>query len=82
MPAERINHEALRTIRQRSDFDTLTSFAKALRDEEGVDVDPDHLSNIELGRKNPSPSLLSAMARVLRVTRTTLLAHPEPEHVA
>lgn len=85
-----INYRALRTIRQRSGFDTLTQFAQALRDEEGVDVHPDHLSNIEKGRKNASPSLLAAMARVLRVTVTTLLNHPDeppqsadrPERVA
>jgi transcriptional regulator with XRE-family HTH domain len=77
MAAERINYEAMKALRLRSGFDSLPQFARALRDEEGIDIHPDHLSNIERGHKRPSPTLLTAIARVLRVTKTTLLAHPD-----
>lgn len=39
-----------------------------------------HLSNIETGRRSASPSLLRALATVLKVPVLALLADPEEEH--
>lgn len=77
MPTRKINHHALRVIRTRSDIDTLRAFAARLEAEEGCKVNADHLSNIETGKRDPSPTLLRAMARVLRVPLVALLSYPD-----
>lgn len=75
MPATRINGQALRIIRERSGV-TVADLVEAVR-EEGLDVHPDHLRNIELGHKQPSPKLLTAIARGLKVPVVALLVDPE-----
>lgn len=69
-----MNGPAARVIRERSEM-TVAELVEAIR-EEGIDVHPDHIRNIELGHKQPSPKLLGAMARALRVPKHVLLCAP------
>lgn len=69
-----VNGPAARVIRERSEM-TVAELVEAIR-EEGIDVHPDHIRNIELGHKQPSPKLLGAMARALRVPKHVLLCAP------
>lgn len=80
MPADRVNGTALRIIRERSEM-TVGQLVEAVR-EEGIDVHPDHLRNIELGYKQPSPKLLAAIARALRVPKVALLADADEKAAA
>lgn len=58
---------SLRTIREAHE---LTAEQLATRiDEQGVTVDPDHIYNVELGRKRGSTRLMGAWARALRVDK-------------
>lgn len=41
--------------------------------EDGIDVHPDHIRNIELGHKQPSPKLAGAISRALAVQKYVLL---------
>jgi transcriptional regulator with XRE-family HTH domain len=70
-----LNRHALRVIRQRSG---LTVSALARR----AGVSQPHLSNIERGRRQPSPELIGRLAGALRVPIVALLAElddePEP----
>lgn len=75
MQRDRINGTALRVIRERSDL-SVRDLVEAIR-EEGIDVHADHLRNIELGHKQPSPKLLGAIAAALKVPRVALLASPD-----
>lgn len=63
-----INGEALRVIRERSG---LTGTALA----EMVGVDRTHISNIEAGRKQPSPELARRLADALKVPLIAILAN-------
>lgn len=68
------NGPAARVIRERSDMsvrDLVTAIG-----EEGIDVHPDHIRNIELDYKQPSPKLLGAWCRALKVPKITLLSVP------
>jgi transcriptional regulator with XRE-family HTH domain len=66
----RLNRHALSAIRQRSGL-TKSEFARAL------EVSPPHVTDLEAGRRQPSPALLLRMAGVLKVPVTALLADPE-----
>jgi transcriptional regulator with XRE-family HTH domain len=66
--AARTNHsngDAIRAIRTRTGL-SIKQTADLLR-EHGVEVHPDHLSNVELGHKGASDSLLKALSEVLQV---------------
>lgn len=63
----RINHQALRAIRERSEV-PLTQLA------ERVDVTHGHLSNIEAGRRACSWGLLRKLAAELKVPTTAFLS--------
>lgn len=48
---------------------------------EGISIHPDHLRNVELGRKQPSERLLGGIARALAVPKAALIG-PVPADVA
>jgi hypothetical protein len=54
---------------------SVNDLVAAIR-EDGIDVHPDHIRNIELGHKQPSPKLLGAMARALHVPKHVLMGQP------
>lgn len=62
----------MRVIRERSDV-TVAELVRRVK-EDGIKVHPDHIRNIELGNRQPSPPLLGAIARALRVPKVALLA--------
>lgn len=68
----RINGPALRVIRERSGL-SVADLVNAVR-EQGIDVHPDHIRNIELGHKQPSPKLFDAIAAALKVAKIVLIA--------
>lgn len=70
----RVNGAAMRIIRERSEL-SVADVVDAVR-EDGIDVHPDHIRNIELGYKQPSPKLLAAIARALKVPKVALLCDP------
>lgn len=72
MPITRVNGAAIRVIRERSDM-TVADVVEAMK-ATGVEIHPDHLRNIELGNRQPSPKLLGALAVALRVPKVALLA--------
>lgn len=71
----RLNHVALRALRERSGL-TVTALADA------AGIKQSHLSNIEAGRRNPSPDVAVAIARALKVDVVAILADPAAEAVA
>lgn len=64
-----VNRHALRIIRERSGL-TLSQLARA------SGVSQPHLSNVEAGRRRPSPGLLGRLAHELRVPVVALLHAP------
>ena len=64
-----VNRHALRVIRERSGL-TLSQLARA------TGVSQPHLSNVEAGRRRPSPGLLGRLAHELRVPIVALLCAP------
>jgi len=76
MPRQRtqtpVNGTAIRVIRERTGL-TVADVVGGLA-ANGLDVHADHLRNIELGHKQPSPKLLAALASVLHVPQTALMA--------
>lgn len=68
----RINGDALRIIRQRSDM-TLVQLAKQ------CGVSRAFLNNIELGERQPTPALIAALARALKIPKIALYADPEDD---
>lgn len=64
-----VNRHALRVIRERSGL-TLSQLARA------SGVSQPHLSNVEAGRRRPSPGLLGRLAHELRVPVVALLHAP------
>ena len=66
-----VNRHALRIIRERSGL-TLSQLARA------AGVSQPHLSNVEAGRRRPSPGLLGRLAHELRVPVVALLSAPVP----
>lgn len=70
-----VNGPAIRVIRERTEM-TIAELVEAIR-EDGIDVHPDHIRNIELGHKQPSPKLLGAIARGLHIPKHVLLGAPE-----
>jgi transcriptional regulator with XRE-family HTH domain len=73
--SEPIHGPATRLVRERSGF-SVGGFVEALRLECDIKVTSQTISNIEAGRRNPSPELLDAMAHVLRCRKTDLLRCP------
>lgn len=70
------NGPAIRVIRQRSEM-SVSDVVEAVT-AEGLNLHPDHLRNIELGRKDPSDKLLGAIARALKCPKAAILrAHIE-----
>lgn len=67
---------AARVIRERSEM-SISELVEKIR-EDGIDVHPDHLRNIELGHKQPSPKLAGAWARALAVPKHVLLLQEQP----
>lgn len=67
----RCNGVALRTIRERSGF-SISSLARA------AGISQPHLTNIEKGDRQPSPEVLLAIARELKVDLPAILADPAP----
>lgn len=65
----RINPFALTEIRQRSGL-TKSGLART------VDISPGHMSDIESGRRQPSPELTQRIARALKVPLPAILADP------
>lgn len=68
--AVRINRFALSELRERSGL-SKSEFARALQ------VSPPHVTDIEAGRRHPSPSLTRRMAEVLKVPLAAILSNPE-----
>lgn len=65
------NGPAARVIRERSEM-SVAELVEKVR-EDGIDVHPDHIRNIELGHKQPSPKLAGAISRALAVPKHVLL---------
>lgn len=66
----RLNRFALTELRERSGL-SKSDFARAL------ECSPPHITDIEAGRRHPSPSLMCRMAEVLKVPLAAILANPE-----
>jgi DNA-binding XRE family transcriptional regulator len=64
-----VNRYALTELRERSGY-SKTSLAR----DAGVSLG--HLTDIESGRRNPSPEVLTRLAAALKVPVLALLAHP------
>lgn len=64
-----LNRHALRVIRERSGL-SLSELARA------AGISQPHLSNIERGRRGPSPDTVRRLARELKVPVVALLADP------
>jgi transcriptional regulator with XRE-family HTH domain len=80
MPKTKVNGAAIRVIRERSDLsvsDVVTAMGA-----EGIDIHADHLRNIELGYRQPSPKVLGALARALRVPKVAILAAVSDEQAS
>lgn len=80
MGTAKVNGAALRVIRERSDM-SVADLVAALATFD-IKVHADHIRNIELGYKQPSPNLLGGIARALKIPKIVLIADPEPEKVA
>ena len=65
-----INGPVLRVIRERSGM-TVTALAEA------AGIRQAHLSNIEAGRRQPSPDVAVSLARALRVDLPIILKDPD-----
>jgi len=70
----KVDGSALRVIRERSEL-SIADVVEAIR-EQGIDVHPDHLRNIELGYRQASPKLLGALAGALKVAKIELIQDP------
>lgn len=70
----RIHGPALRAIRERSGL-SVTATAAAVT-ESGVKLGQAHLSNIEAGRRQASPEVIAALARVLKCELLAIVADP------
>jgi transcriptional regulator with XRE-family HTH domain len=57
---------------------TLNELAQRIS-EQGVDVHPDHLSNVELGRKRASRALLIAWAKALQLNPLDIWQAPNAD---
>jgi transcriptional regulator with XRE-family HTH domain len=79
MGKAKANGAAIRVIRERSDLSV--SDVVAAMGAEGVEIHADHLRNIELGYRQPSPKVLGALARALRVPKVAILAAVPDEQV-
>lgn len=66
----RANGAAIRTIRERSGL-TVSQLARE------IGIQQPHLSNVENGRRQASPEVLLAIARVLKIDLLAILADPE-----
>ena len=71
----RINHTALRVIRERSGF----SQTKAA---EVADIDRANYAHIEAGRRPGTPEQIKAIAVALQVPVTAIISDPAPAEVA
>jgi transcriptional regulator with XRE-family HTH domain len=71
-----VNPAALKAIRVRSGM-SLVRLAASASEHTEKPVNPDHLSNIEAGRRNPSEALAVALAMALKVELPAILANPE-----
>lgn len=73
----RLNPSALKALRERSGM-SIKGLAEAASEHMPGDkaVDPNHLSNIEAGRRNPSEQVGVALAKALKVPQTAILADP------
>jgi transcriptional regulator with XRE-family HTH domain len=71
----RINGEAVRALRIALGWSTVR-FAEA------VGIKHPHLSNIEAGRRQASPELITRMADVLDVPKAAITSTYAPEQVA
>lgn len=56
---------------------TVAELVEKVR-EDGIDVHPDHIRNIELGHKQPSPKLAGAISRALAIPKHVLLVTSAP----
>ncbi|MGE3618915.1 MAG: helix-turn-helix domain-containing protein [Acidimicrobiia bacterium] len=65
-----VNPSSLRVIRERSGL-TVTALARA------AGIHQAHLSNIEAGRRNPSPQVGRALAAALKIDLVAILADPD-----
>ena len=73
----RLNPSALKALRERSGLSIKGLAEEATEHLQGEKpVDPNHLSNIEAGRRNPSEQLGVALAKALKVPLTAILADP------
>jgi transcriptional regulator with XRE-family HTH domain len=66
----RIHGPALREIRERSGL-SVSALA------ESAGIRQPHLSNIEAGRRKPSPEVIVALAKALKCDLVCILADPE-----
>jgi transcriptional regulator with XRE-family HTH domain len=64
-----VNPHALRVIRERSGL-SVSELARA------AGLSQPHLSNIEIGRRQASPSVIRALADALRVPLLSLITDP------
>ena len=71
------NGAAIRVIRELSEL-TIADVVKAIATE-GIQIHEDHLRNIELGHRQPSPRLHGAIARALHCPKAALLADADDD---
>lgn len=70
----KINPDSLRALRERSGW-SVSRFATA------CEISTSYLSNIEAGRKNPKPEIISRMKDVLGVPLMALVSSFDPEEI-
>lgn len=74
--ADRINGAAHRALRERSGYNISQYVRQLWQQVPDIRVNAQHISNIEMGSRNPSPQLIDAMAHVLNVPKAALLRCP------
>ncbi|HVK20441.1 MAG TPA: helix-turn-helix domain-containing protein [Actinokineospora sp.] len=79
--ALRINGPALRTIRERTGL-TTTDLVTHLENDHNIKVGIRHISNLERGAIGASPGLLKAIAAVLKIQQSAILADPQAERIS
>ncbi len=72
------NGPAIRAIRKRSEV-TVRQLCDLLKEQEGIEVHPHHIRNIETGARGASDQLIGGIARVLKVPRVAILARVPAE---
>lgn len=72
------NGPAIRALRKRSEL-TVRQLCDLLQEQEGIEVHPNHIRNVETGARGASDQLIGGIARVLRVPKVALMVAPHAE---